>query len=145
MSSEPCHSRSCWPKAEARAILGRVSELDCLTCGACCFSQLANYVSVTGDDYERLERANLAEAFVSFDGHKAFLRMEDGHCKALRVDQSAPGAPRFFCEAYDSRPSICRSLERGQHACAGERASKLERISRRPLVQASALLKAHRQ
>jgi Fe-S-cluster containining protein len=102
---------------------------ECLECGACCFSQLDRYVRVTGEDYERL--GERAEDLVSFDGHRAYLRMVDGHCAALVVDV---GSGRFVCSAYEARPRICRELERGSAECRAERELK----SARPLLALSA-------
>lgn len=87
---------------------------DCLACGVCCFSDLPHYVAVTGDDYERL--GDFAEAFVHFDGNKAFMNMHEGHCSALEVR----GEGTFACQLYAVRPQTCRDLERGSPACEGE-------------------------
>src|SRR5580704_7608597 len=97
----------------------------CLACGVCCFSRLETYVRVTGDDYERL--GDRAEELVRFDGHRAYMRMADGHCAALRVDRSSR---ELVCSAYDTRPQTCRDLARGSGACLGELATK----RRRPLL-----------
>ncbi|RYZ04280.1 MAG: zinc/iron-chelating domain-containing protein [Myxococcales bacterium] len=104
------------------------SEPECLTCGACCFSQLERYVQVTGADYERL--GERAEELVSFDGHQAHLRMVDGHCAALRVEASSG---RFVCSAYEARPQTCRELARGSPECRAERDAKADR----PLIALS--------
>lgn len=92
---------------------------ECLACGVCCFSEAEHYVRVSGDDYARL--GDDAEALVSFDGHRAYLRMVDGHCAALVVE---PDTERFFCSVYERRPQICRDLARGSAECAGERYTK---------------------
>ena len=93
----------------------------CLACGACCFSTLETFVRVTGGDHERLgSRADLTR----FDGHRAYMRMEDGHCAALVVDVATE---RFVCSVYLLRPDVCRDLERTSPACAAERALKAER------------------
>jgi Fe-S-cluster containining protein len=94
---------------------------ECLRCGACCFSTLERYAPVTGDDYSRL--GDHAEENVRFIGNRAFMRLVDGHCRALRVD----GAGQFACSVYEQRPEICRELQRGSPACAGERALKGDR------------------
>ncbi len=94
----------------------------CLACGTCCFSQLETYVGVTGDDHARL--GDRADALVRFDGNRAYMRMIDGHCAALRIDKSSR---QFFCSAYETRPQICRDLARSSGACQGEIASKHER------------------
>lgn len=98
---------------------------DCTSCGTCCFSNLETYVAVTGDDHARL--ADAADSLVVFHGTRAFMKMADGHCAALRCDA---GAARFTCGVYETRPTACRDLARGSPACAGEIATKGER----PLV-----------
>ena len=95
---------------------------ECLACGACCFSLLTEYVRVSGDDYARL--GDRAEELVAFDGHRAYLRMVDGHCAALRIE---PDSGHFVCTAYDVRPQTCRDLERASGECFGERHEKAER------------------
>lgn len=95
---------------------------ECLACGTCCFSELEAYVRVTGDDYARL--GDRAEQLVSFDGVNAHLRMLEGHCAALEIDQAAR---RFVCGVYELRPQICRDLARGSGECSAERAVKAER------------------
>ena len=93
---------------------------ECLACGTCCFSNLETYVRVTGDDYERL--GDRADALARFAGNRAYMRMEDGHCAALRIEGG-----RFVCTAYDVRPDVCRDLARGSPECAGEIATKRDR------------------
>ena len=93
----------------------------CLTCGACCFSTLPTYVPVTGADHARL--GDHADTLVTFDGVRAYLRIEDGHCAALRIEGDE-GSPRFVCSVYDVRPATCRELLRGSPACEGELATK---------------------
>ena len=100
---------------------------DCLRCGACCFSPAAAFVRVTGDDWSRLGEA--ADGVAHFLGHRAFMRMRDGHCAALDVRSAADGAPEFFCTIYDRRPQICRDLARGSPECAGEIAVKSTAIN----------------
>src|SRR5258708_39575866 len=95
---------------------------ECLACGACCFSQLETYVRVTGDDHARL--GSRAEDLVWFDGNRAYMRMVDGRCAALRVERTSG---QFVCSAYETRPQTCRDLARGSGACLGEIASKYDR------------------
>jgi uncharacterized protein len=92
---------------------------ECLTCGVCCFSRLETFVRVTGDDYARLGQR--AEELATFDGHRAYMRMADGHCASLRVE---PRSGELVCSAYETRPQACRDLARGSGACLGEIASK---------------------
>jgi len=94
----------------------------CLVCGVCCFSRLETYVSVTGDDHLRL--GDRADELVRFDGNRAYMRMADGQCSALRV---LAGSGELVCSAYATRPQACRDLARGSSACQGEIATKRER------------------
>ncbi len=80
------------------------------------------FVRVTGDDWTRLGPD--AERVAQFIGHRAYLRMERGHCAALEVRRDPDGALDFFCTIYDLRPQICRDLARGSPECHGERALK---------------------
>ena len=111
---------------------------DCLTCGTCCFSQLETYVRVSGDDHARLGDA--AETLVRFEGNRAYMRMVDGHCAALRLEVSAEGTGQLVCSTYETRPQVCRDLARGGLSCRGEIAAKGER----PRAQMVALLALHR-
>ena len=97
----------------------------CLACGVCCFSRLDTYVRVLGDDHARL--GERAEELVRFEGNRAYMKMADGHCAALRLDASSG---QLACTAYEARPQACRDLARGSNACLGELATKRER----PLV-----------
>lgn len=100
---------------------------ECTRCGACCFSESPRHARVTGDDYERLGEAD-AERLVEFIGNQAFMRIVGAegtrHCAALVLDAKSG---TFLCSVYERRPAICRELERGSGACAGERALKLGR------------------
>lgn len=98
---------------------------DCLRCGTCCFSESETYVRVSGADHARM--GDRAGALVAWVGNRAYMRMRDGHCAALRVDGTTGS---FVCTAYEVRPQICRDLERGSPECEGEIASK----GGRPLV-----------
>lgn len=83
---------------------------------------------MTGDDHERLGEA--AETFVSFIGNRAYMRLSDGHCAALRIELTG----RFVCTVYETRPDACRDLERTSPHCAGELFTKAGRATAR-LVQ----------
>jgi len=48
-------------------------------------------------------------------------------CIALRID---PTAGSFACSIYETRPQVCRDLERGGGACRGELAAKSDRPKR---------------
>ena len=102
-----------------------IEPADCQHCAACCFSELARYVRVTGNDYARLGAD--AVAYVHFIENRAFMLLIDGHCAALKFDSESR---QFACQVYEHRPEVCRELERGSTACQGERQAKGER----PLV-----------
>jgi Fe-S-cluster containining protein len=104
---------------------------ECVECGTCCFSTLPEYVRVFGGDWERMD--DVAHTYVSFDGNRAFMRLEDGHCAALVLE---PAGRRYVCAIYPVRPDVCRSLERGSGGCRGELHEKRER----PLLAMEALL-----
>ena len=94
----------------------------CLGCGACCFSKLSNYVRVDGADHSRI--GVQVEALTHFDGNRCYMNMLEGHCAALVVDAVTN---QFVCSIYESRPSICRDLERTSPACRGEIHEKRQR------------------
>ena len=75
-----------------------------------------------GVDYERLGED--ADRWVHFLGHRAYMKMVDGHCGALYYEAEKG---LFLCAVYDRRPDVCRWLERGSGHCAGERHEKAER------------------
>ena len=97
---------------------------DCLTCGACCFSQLPTYVRVTGDDWSRL--GDHAETVAHFIGSRAYMKMTEGHCGALAVCEGAKGR-EYYCLVYEQRPQVCRDLARGSPQCEAELEQKAAR------------------
>jgi Fe-S-cluster containining protein len=82
-------------------------------------------VSVSGYDWDRLGDA--ADRVAEFDGHRAYLKIHDGHCAALEIRTVADAGREYFCTVYERRPQICRDLERGSPQCEGERALKGDR------------------
>jgi Fe-S-cluster containining protein len=110
---------------------------ECTACGTCCFSTLPEYIRVFGFDHDRMDDA--ARAYTHFLGNRCYMRLEDGHCAALRVElaPSHPLAGRFTCAIYEVRPDACRSLERGSGGCKGERHEKAER----PLIALDRLVR----
>ena len=81
---------------------------------------------VTGEDWSRLgpEAPRLAH----FIGHRAYLRMTDGHCAALALrPDPATGATHHVCTIYERRPQVCRDLARGSPECEAEIALKGDR------------------
>jgi Fe-S-cluster containining protein len=81
------------------------------------------FVRVTGEDWARL--GDEAEHRAQFIGHRAYMRMADGHCAALELRRTPEGRPEFFCTLYERRPQVCRDLARGSPECAGERARQI--------------------
>lgn len=100
---------------------------DCLRCGVCCHSELPTYIRVTGDDWARL--GDEADRWAHFIGHRAYLRMQDGHCLALEKRPAPDGGWLHVCVNYERRPQICRDLQRGSPECAGEIATKGGRVA----------------
>jgi Fe-S-cluster containining protein len=74
---------------------------------------------VTGPDWTRL--GDTAERLAHFIGHRAYMKMTDGHCAALSLRATPAGEPEYFCTVYENRPQICRDLARGSPECEGER------------------------
>lgn len=108
---------------------GRIlSQPACINCGVCCFSKLASYVRVSGADWDRL--GDEAEQVAHFIGHRAYMKMTDSHCEALKPRQTPDGRMEFFCAVYEKRPQVCRDLARGSAACEGELAAKADRVAR---------------
>jgi Fe-S-cluster containining protein len=102
---------------------------DCRRCGACCFSESPRHARVTGDDHARLG-ADADRLVVFLEDARAYMRLADlggeRACAALVV--AAGGG--FACSVYDRRPDVCRALDRGSPACAGEIAQKDARARR---------------
>lgn len=105
---------------------------ECTACGACCFSEMTEYVRVFEVDLERMD--GRARGYVDErDGRRA-MRMAEGRCAALVID---PVRRTFVCAIYPMRPDVCHSLERGSGACAVDRRVKGEQT----LVAVEALLR----
>ncbi len=83
---------------------------------------MPDYLRVMGVDHDRLGED--AEQWVTFIGNRAYMRMEDGHCSALRYE---PASRQYLCSVYERRPDVCRWLERGSGNCRGERSEKADR------------------
>src|SRR3954463_10661122 len=99
---------------------------DCQRCGVCCFSDSAEYVWVTGYDWTRM--GSDAENLAHFIGNRAFMRMTNGHCVALKVLKTKNDGVRFSCSIYDRRPEICRILERGSPECLADLEAKADSV-----------------
>ncbi len=107
----------------------------CTSCGACCFSELPEYVRVFGVDHDRM--GDRARSYVEFRGNRCYMRFSGGRCSALQID---PVAHRFTCAIYEERPDVCRSLEHASGHCRADRHEKAER----PLLAVEALLRVAR-
>lgn len=97
--------------------------MPCLACGTCCHSDLLTYVRVLGVDHARLGAS--VERLSHFIGNRCFMRMEDGHCAALVIEDDL-----FVCSIYTDRPEVCRELAEGSSACAAEISAKAARPKR---------------
>ena len=105
---------------------------DCRRCGACCFSRSPRHARVTGDDHARLG-ADAERLVAFFDDNRAYMRLAElGGESACGALVASPHGT-FACSVYDRRPDVCRALDRGSPACAGEVAQKADR-ARRALV-----------
>ncbi len=100
---------------------------DCRRCGVCCFSASAEYVWVRGQDWSRLGLE--ADRLAHFIGHRAFMRMRDGHCAALEIRRDEAGRADYYCTIYERRPQICRDLGRGSPECLGELETKAATVA----------------
>ncbi|MDB4937697.1 MAG: uncharacterized protein JWP87_4669 [Labilithrix sp.] len=112
---------------------GDVPE-DCTRCAACCFSDSPRHARVTGDDHRRLGED--AEQLVEWIGNSAFMRLERvtpdvQKCIALAID---PATATFACSIYETRPQVCRDLERASSGCRGELSTKSDRAKRALVV-----------
>ena len=113
---------------EMTSAAARKAPDDCRRCGVCCFSDSSEYVWVRGDDWAQL--GDDADKLAHFIGHRAFMRMREGHCAALAVRRDAENRAEFFCTIYDRRPQICRDLARGSAECEADRETKGAHVAR---------------
>lgn len=87
------------------------SELDCLSCGACC-REAFDAVEITRRDPVRGLHPELVE---EADGRLRIRRAPGNRCAALE-----PGG--YACQIYADRPRCCRDFERGGPNCVFARA-----------------------
>lgn len=86
-------------------------DLDCTTCGACCFG---HKIVLSPEDEARLT-VDLVLALTELDDAAEERRMRkrpDGACVALREEGG-----RFLCSIYEHRPQVCVDYERGGRRC----------------------------
>lgn len=105
-----------------------MSDLDCLTCGACCCNPDENraegvrfWVPVRPDD-RIWKRSKVVQRLVVEDEDGApHLRLDDGQrCAALRGSLGK----RVWCTIYEDRPRACRRVEAGSERCLQYRAER---------------------
>lgn len=70
---------------------------------------------VDGFDHARL--AERVEDLTVFVGNRCYMRLFEGHCAALVIDVKTR---RFVCSVYETRPRICRDLQRTSDECQAE-------------------------
>jgi Fe-S-cluster containining protein len=97
----------------------REIALDCLSCGACCYS---NEVVLGRDDVSRFERAGRPELaampYARRKNGKLMLRLAtDRACLQLGMDNR--------CSIYAIRPEMCRTFPMGSECCLSARAEDL--------------------
>lgn len=92
------------------------TELDCLTCGACCRTGRDGCILIPEEDLVRwrdLGREDLVRAVQpGHFGMVAFATTAAGACVHLGTDAS-PNA----CQIYEIRGTTCREFERGSPQC----------------------------
>ncbi len=77
---------------------------------------------VAGTDHARLgDRASELSYFI---GNRCYMKMAAGHCAALVLEVTTG---RFACSIYETRPDVCRDLERASPQCRAEIHEKGER------------------
>jgi Fe-S-cluster containining protein len=89
-------------------------QLDCQTCGACCFGP-EEYVAVTAADLRGMTRT-LQARYVETRGERKWLKMVHGRCAALKARQG-----HFSCRIYGARPDPCHVVEAGSRECLDAR------------------------
>ena len=94
-------------------------DFDCLACGACCFGPATAYIDVRAADLVRMSAAT-RKRFVRGERSQS-LRMNQGHCAALRVRRGERNTTQHFCTIYVERPEPCRSITPGNRECLAAR------------------------
>jgi Fe-S-cluster containining protein len=94
----------------------RTIKLDCLACGACCYS---NRVELGSADIKRFERSGRPELarmpYARRSNGTLVLRLApDRACLQLQPDKK--------CSIYDIRPASCRTFPAGSECCLSARA-----------------------
>ena len=82
---------------------------------------------VSGDDHQRLGPD--AKQWITWQNNRAFMRMTEGHCAALKIQTNDHGT-QFVCAIYDQRPQTCRDLARGSPQCEADWSTKTNNAQR---------------
>ncbi|TMV68113.1 YkgJ family cysteine cluster protein [Thioclava sp. BHET1] len=85
-------------------------ELDCISCGACCFGGHDRYILLLPED---ASRPIPDHAIHEVEG-KRYMRMSEGHCAQLTLSD----AGKLVCAIYDHRPTACRAFRSGSFECS---------------------------
>ena len=97
------------------------SNLDCRTCGACCYGD-EMWIHVMASDDERLGDHGVHHLTVLTQHGRGYfarsMKMVDGRCVAFR-DRLADGG--CGCSIYETRPDICRAFQAGSPDCLAAR------------------------
>jgi Fe-S-cluster containining protein len=92
------------------------TELDCLTCGACCRTGHDGRILIPAEDlvrWRRIGRSDIAERTQpGHFGELAFATRDDGSCVHLGTTLSENA-----CAIYEVRGTTCREFERGSWQC----------------------------
>lgn len=92
-----------------------LKELDCLTCGACCF-QRTGTILIPESDLVRFRQTGRQDILDSLEpghfGQMAFKMNSSGSC-VFHGTSDEPHA----CQIYEARSETCRDFERGSPQC----------------------------
>ncbi len=92
------------------------TELDCLTCGACCRTGADGRILIPEEDLVRWKRIGRGDiASQTQPGHfglRAFATTAEGACVHLGTAVSENA-----CQIYEDRGTTCRDFERGSPQC----------------------------
>ena len=92
------------------------TELDCLTCGACCRSGHDGRILVPEEDLVRWRRIGRPELVEQLQpghfGEMAFATTPEGACVHLGT-----AASENACRIYEDRGTTCREFEKGSWQC----------------------------
>ena len=82
--------------------------LDCVACGACCFSRNPRYLELLPEDRGRA----LPSGQLFADDARTYVRFACGQCSHLRLEDG-----QALCAVYEHRPEACRAFRAGSFEC----------------------------